>query len=364
MEEQNVKKSMLEEIDLFQLVAKVLAKWKFILKVTLCFMVFGVVMAFSSIKKYTAQVVVAPETSASGMDGGMASLASLAGINMNAGGDAIYPLLYPDIIESLPFLCSLFDVHVQSLDGTVDTTYCYYLKEFRKKSWVNTVKNFPKKVMVKVISLFKEKKVEGNPNIFDPYRLSEKQMDLVNFLDASISVNVDMKTEVITLSFTDQDPQIAAMMADTIMARLQERITEYRTKKAIADCEYIERLYVESKGEYEKAQETYAVYVDRNRNVTQERFLVEKERLAADRDLKNSLYMQWAQQLQLAKAKVQEYTPAFTTLKPASIPVLPSSMSRLMMLILYTFLGGVFAVAYVLLKDYVVDIFHKLFDKK
>ena len=116
--------------------------------------------------------------------------------------------------------------------------------------------------------------------------------------------------------------------------------------------------------EYEKAQETYAEYVDRNRNVTQERFLIEKERLAADRDMKNSLYMQWAQQLQLAKAKVQEYTPAFTILKPASVPALPSSMSRSMMVILYTFLGGVLAVAYVLLKDYVVAVLRELFGKK
>ena len=104
--------------------------------------------------------------------------------------------------------------------------------------------------------------------------------------------------------------------------------------------------------------------MDRNRNVTQERFLVEKERLAADRDLKNSLYMQWAQQLQLSKAKVQEYTPAFTTLKPATVPALPSSMSRSMMVILYTFFGGALAIAYVLLKDYVVEVFHKLFDNK
>ena len=187
---------------------------------------------------------------------------------------------------------------------------------------------------------------------------------MVKALDASITVAVDLKTEVITLSFTDQDPQIAAMMVDTIKVRLQEQITEYRTKKAIADCEYIEKLYIESKSEYEKAQDTYAEYVDRNRNVTQERFLVEKERLAADRDLKNSLYMQWAQQLQLAKAKVQEYTPAFTTLKPASIPALPSSMSRSMMVILFSFLGGVVAVAYILLKDSIVDVWHKLFWKK
>ena len=364
MEDFNTKKPLLKEADLLQLVGKVLGKWKFILKVTVCFMVIGVVMALSTIKKYTAQVVVAPESSTSGIGGGLASLASFAGIDMDAGGDAIYPLLYPDIIQSLPFLCSLFDVNVQSVDGRVDTTYSYYVKNLSKKSWVTAVKKFPKKAINKAISLFKEKEPEGNPYLFDPYRLSKKQMIMIESLNGAINVFVDKKTEVITLSFTDQDPLIAAMMADTIMARLQGRITEYRTKKAIADCTYIEKLYLEAKAEYEKAQDTYAMYVDRNRNVTQERFLVEKERLQADKDMKNSLYTQWAQQLQLSKAKVQEYTPAFTTLKPASVPALPSSMSRSMILVLYTFLGGVFAVAYVLLKEPIVDICKKLFSSK
>ena len=256
-------------------------------------------------------------------------------------------------------------MNVQTVDGSVDTTYVYYIRALRKKTWLDKVKGFPGKMKTKVTDLFKEKEiVVGNPSVFDPYRLSEKQMMLVEALNGSIGVMVDKKTEVITLSFTDRDPLVAAMMVDTIKARLQERITEYRTKKAILDCEYMERLYLDSKAEYEKAQELYAEYVDRNRNVTQERFLVEKERLAADRDFKNSLYMQWAQQLQLAKAKVQEQTPAFTTLKPAAVPALPSSMSRFVMLAMFTLFGCSLAVAYVLLKDYVVDIWHKLFGNK
>lgn len=365
MEEQNKKNTSLEEIDLLELVSKVFAKWKLVLVVTASFMLLGIVVALSGAKEYTAQVVVSPETSTSGMGGGLASLASLAGMDMEGGVDAIYPLLYPDIIQATPFLCSLLDVNVKSVDGCVDTTYLYYRRVLRKKTWMDKVKGFPGNMKAKVTALFEEKEVfAGDPLAFDPYRLSKKQVMLVEALNGAINVVVDKKTEVITLSFTDRDPLVAAMMVDTIKDRLQGRITEYRTKKAILDCEYMEKLYLESKAEYEKAQEIYAEYVDRNRNVTQERFLVEKERLAADRDFKNSLYMQWAQQLQLAKAKVQEQTPAFTTLKPAAVPALPSSMSRFMVLVLFTFFGFALAVTYVLLKDYTIDIWRELFGKK
>lgn len=367
MEEQNTKKPLLKEADLLQLVSKVLSKWKFIFKVTVCFMVLGLVMAITMIKEYTAQIMVAPESSNSSMmSSGLGSLASMVGFDLGSigGDDAIYPLLYPDIVQSLPFLSSLFDVNVQSQDGVVDTTYYYYVDKLKKKNWVGYVKTAPKKAIKGVMKLLSPKKPMGNPAVFDPYNLSEKQMQMIENLNGQISIFVDKKTNVITLSFTDQDPQIAATMVDTIMCRLQNQITDYRTKKVVNDCAYIEKLYLKSKDEYEKAQETYATYVDRNRNVTQERFLIEKERLAADKDLKNTLYTQWAQQLMLAQAKVQEYTPVFVTLKPVAVPALPSSMRRSMVLILYTFVGGVLAVAYVLLKEPVVNICKKLFSSK
>lgn len=369
-QKQNTKNSLKKEIDLLEFVGKVFSRWKFVLKFMVCFMVLGVVMALSSIKEYTAKMMVAPESSGSSvMSGGLTSLATLAGFDLGsiAGGeDAIYPLLYPDIIQSLPFQSSLFDVKVKSLDGSIDTTYYYYKKELQKTNWLDAVKSAPLKVKGLIGNLFSSENEEamvGASNAFDPYKLTKKQMGMIDDLNEAITISVDKQTNVITLSYTDQDPLIAATMVDTIMCRLQEQITAYRTQKAMDDCAYIEKLYLESKSEYEKAQEAYAMYVDRNRNVTQERFLVEKERLEADKNLKNTLYTQWAQQLQLAKAKVQEYTPAFTTLKPASVPALPSSMSRLMILVLYTFVGGVLAVLYVLLKDDVVEVFRELLGK-
>jgi uncharacterized protein involved in exopolysaccharide biosynthesis len=367
MEEQNIKKPLLKEADLLQLVGKVLAKWKFILKVTICFMLLGLVMALTMIKEYTAQVVVAPESSNSSMmSGGLGSLASMVGFDLGGmgGDDAIYPLLYPDIVQSLPFMSSLFDVNVKSQDGMVDTTYFYYVDKLQKKNWAGVVKSAPKKAIKWVMKLFSSKKQTGDPAVFDPYNLSEKQMQMIENLAGVVSIFVDKKTNVITLSFTDQDPLIAATMVDTVMCRLQNQITAYRTKKVVDDCAYIEKLYLKAKTDYEKAQEAYASYVDRNRNVTQERYLVEMERLEADKDLKNTLYTQWAQQLMLAKAKVQEYTPVFVTLKPAAVPALPSSMRRSMLLILYTFLGGILAVAYVLLKEPFANVYRKLFKLK
>ena len=85
--------------------------------------------------------------------------------------------------------------------------------------------------------------------------------------------------------------------------------------------------------------------------------------MAKHKELKTTIHAQWAQQLLLAKAKVQETTPVFVTLKPAIIPVAPSSMGRMFSTILFAFVGAVFAILYILMKDTVSSAWSKIWRK-
>ena len=59
------KKALFKEADLLKLVGRIIDKWKFIFIVTFCFSVFGVIIALSTVREYTSEVVVAPESSGS-----------------------------------------------------------------------------------------------------------------------------------------------------------------------------------------------------------------------------------------------------------------------------------------------------------
>ena len=365
MEEQ--KKKLLNEADLLALVGKLLSRWKFIFIVSFSAAIFGVIIALSTVKSFTTEVVVAPESSSSSFSSsGIGSLASMVGLDfgMGDGSDAIYPMLYPDIVSSLPFLSALFDVRVRDLDGNVDTTYYAYLKHYQQRTWLDDVKELPVKAVAWVKSLGSSSESVVTGNVFNPYNLSKSQMKMVDDLNKKITVFVDKKTNVLTVSFTDRDPRVAAIMAETITLNLKKEITEYRTKKATDDCNYIESLYHEAKDSLEVAQKRYADFVDSHKNVTKELVIIERERLMADKELKSTIFSQWAQQLLLAKAKVQEKTPVFVALKPASIPVRASSMSRAMMVILYAFLGFMFSAAYVLFKEQVIALWYKISRKE
>jgi uncharacterized protein involved in exopolysaccharide biosynthesis len=55
--------------------------------------------------------------------------------------------------------------------------------------------------------------------------------------------------------------------------------------------------------------------------------------------LKYTIYQQVVEQLQLAKAKVQERTPAFTIVQEATVPIKHSSRPKVVSLIIWMFLG-------------------------
>lgn len=71
-------------------------------------------------------------------------------------------------------------------------------------------------------------------------------------MGALIKCSVDKKDYVISISVDDQDPLICATIADTVRARLQQFITEYRTSKARTDLEYYQKMCKDAKEKYER----------------------------------------------------------------------------------------------------------------
>ena len=137
----------------------------------------------------------------------------------------------------------------------------------------------------------------------------------------------------------DQDPLIAATMADSIQVHLQHAITDYRTKKARIDLEYMEKLFEEANLQYKKARQKYASFGDANSKVVLQSVQSQMDELENEMQLKYNIYQQVVEQRQLAKAKVQERTPAFTIVQNASVPVKHSSRPKIVTLIIWMILG-------------------------
>ena len=155
-----------------------------------------------------------------------------------------------------------------------------------------------------------------------------------------IKCNVDKKTDIITLSITAQDALVSAIVADSVQKHLQEYIIRYRTNKARNDLGYMEKLYSESKNQYAKARQIYGSYADANSDLVLESFKTKQADLENEMQLQYNIYTQVAQQLQMAKAKVQERTPAFTVVQSPSVPLKKSKPKRMVIIF------GIFALTF------------------
>lgn len=353
-----------QEIDLIELAKKVWKGRKLILKSCGWAVLVGLVVGFSIPKEYTANVTLAPESTSGGrsVSGGLSALAGMAGINLGASQttDALSPELYPDIVKSIPFSIEMFDIKVTDMKGKLNTTVYEYLKEHQRQPWWGYITSAPFKALGWVIKTIKgEKEDTGTTNTVDPFKLTNEQNGIIATLGERIKVEVDKKTSVIKISVTMQDPLIAATLTNEVMEKLQDYITEYRTNKARKDLEYTQKLYEESMQSYHEAQQEYAAYMDRNQNVSLRSAQTQQERLRNEMELAFNVYNQTAQQLQVAKAKVQEDTPVYTVVEAATVPLRAVKPSKPMILIGFVFLAGVGACAWILFGKDLIDSFRK-----
>lgn len=348
-----------QEIDLLELFKKLWDARRFILKVCGIGALIGLIVGFSMPKEYTSKILIAPEsTTKSTSSSSMNALASMAGLNLgnSSGRDAIYPDLYPDIVSSTPFLVGLFDIPVHEQKDTTVMTLAEYMRDHQKAPWWRTITSAPFRLIGWTLSLLKDKEEEGEggEKKIDPFQLTREEAGIAGGIGSKIMVTVEKKTWVTTLSVTMQDPLIAATVADTVRARLQEYVTEYRTSKARMTLEYTEKLYLEAQKEYYDAQEKYAKYADANQSMVLLGARAEQEKLQNEMQLAYSAYTQMSQQLRVAKAKVDEITPVYTIIQPASVPLSPSKPSKAMILVGFVFLCGVGSTGWVLfVRDFV-----------
>jgi uncharacterized protein involved in exopolysaccharide biosynthesis len=309
---------------------------------------------------YKCEVMLSPELSSSRTNSGLAALASNFGLNLGMGGgtagmgsEALFPTLYPDLVNSTDFKVSLFPIPVtiegNKKKGEADRTMSYYdyLLDEQKAPWWSEAIGSAFKALAELLSSDTTK----TDRDIDPFRLTKKQAQIVKALDKKVICDVDKKTMVITISVTDQDPVIAATMADSVKNRLQDFITTYRTKKAKVDLAFYQKICREAKARYDKARYLYAEYVDANQDIILESVRQRITDLENDMQLQYNVYTQVAAQLQQAEMKVQQETPAFTTLQSATVPVKKSGPSRAKICLIFTFLAFLGVSVWILNKE-------------
>lgn len=351
------------EIDLMDILRKIIAIRKTIYKAVGIGLVIGIIIALSIPKQYTVTVTLSPEmgnTKSGGLSGLAASFLGNE-VAMGDGSDALNASLSPDIVSSTPFLLELSTMKI-SAPKDKNMTLNTYLDE-ESSPWWGYIIGVPGMVIGGVKSLFTAEDKDSITSVRvnqGAIELSKKESKKIELLKKKITASVDKKTSMTTVSVTLQNPKVAAVVADSVVRKLQEYIIDYRTTKAKEDCLYLERLFKERQQEYYDAQKKYADYMDSHDNIILQSVRAEQERLQNDMSLAYQVYSQVANQLQVARAKVQEEKPVFAVVEPAVIPLYPSGTSRKIYVLASIFLSVCIVISWKLLGEDILNKFKEI----
>ena len=329
------------EIDLMDILRKIIGIRKTIYKAASIGLIIGVIIAICIPKQYIAEVTLSPEMSSNKGTGLSGLAASFLGsdVAMGDGTDALNASLSADIVSSTPFLLELSTMEIPASKGVNMTLNTYLDEEY--VPWWSYVIGFPSIIIDGAKSLFIEEDelVYSNRTNKGVIELSQKESKKIEVLKNTITAIVDKKTSMTTVAVTLQNPKVAAVLADSVVKKLQEYIIDYRTTKAKEDCIYLEKLFKERQQEYYAAQKEYANYIDSHDNIILQSVRAEQERLQNDMSLAYQVYSQVANQLQVARAKVQEEKPVFAVVEPAVVPLKPSGISKKVYVLVFIFLS-------------------------
>ena len=348
-----------DSIDIIALLKKCWLQRKFILKTTVLFFSIGLFVALMSQNYFSTSTTIVPVTTKSGVGGNLGGLASLAGINLGGSGSAggeISPELYPEIVSSIPFKLELLDtpLRIAGLDSLV--TYKDYYENYYSPGFLSQLKKYTLGLPRVIIGALKSD-APNTPSTSNSAILSltEEEASLIKQLEEQVQLNVNDKEGFVSLTATLPEAEASAQLALKAQNLLQRYALQFKTQKSIEQLQYIEERFAEKEKEFNSKKMKYAAFQDTNRGINtalaQSRLL----QLQAEYDIAFTVYTELAKQLETQRLQVKKDTPIFTILKPVSIPKEKAGPKKALILVIYTFLGVVLSIGYVLAKDFLKD---------
>jgi uncharacterized protein involved in exopolysaccharide biosynthesis len=314
-------------------ISKLLWQSRFrLLVITAFFAILGVIISLLMKPEYVSESRIMPEISQGSGDliQRLASVAGFAGLEIGESGgiDAVRPDLYPNILQSTPFILSLLDQSVPIKDGGQITVAAMLTQtdSWFDKNWFSSLKKFD---------------VRPSKTKFNTIRLTQKQQDLVEDIQQRVSAKMDTRSGIITVSAQMPDPTAVAAVTQITLDYLTNYVTDYRTEKVRRDLNFYTNRLKEAKRRFEAAQYAMFHYGDQHKYMVVQAATMEKQRIDAELAISQIVYTELAKQYEQAKIKMQEQTPVFKVLEPAKIPLKRSSPRRTMMVIMYTLFGFV-----------------------
>ena len=343
-----------DSIDIIGLLKTLWTGKKLIVKTTILFFIIGCIVALLSPVVYTAQTTFVPQVSEDQMSsskGGLGSLASLAGINLNSevsSDSYLSPLLYSKLAESEEFSFKIINEEIVNLNGDKLTIKEYLILEYSSFNFnpIGLIKKYTTGLFI-----YDETK-KNSDDVFKGFNfLSEEDFDLVTSFKENFTISLNEKEGYIMVVATDKSAFISTQLVEKITKNLQSKIIELRTNKIKERLAYSKEQYEIKQGEFDLLQKKLAEFKDSNKNISTARFMSELQKLESEYQLQQNILINLASEYNNNKIKLNKDTPIFSVIDEVSVPNERSKPKRSLIALIYLFLGVVVSAVYLLAKE-------------
>lgn len=296
-----------DEIDLRELFSVIWqGKW-LIIAITAVFAIGSVIFALSQPNTYKSQALLAPASDEQGgglsaLAGQFGGLASMAGINLGAGGGVDKTQMAIEVMKSRQFASQFIQKHnilpdLMAVDkwnmAGNSITYDEELYNPQAKTWVREVKA--------------------------PFKPEPSMQEAYKEFSKAISVNSAKDTAMVTISVEHLSPSVAQQWATWLVEDINKVMKERDVAEAIRSSEFLNKQ-------------------------------ISLTNVADIRSILYKLIEEQAKTIMFAEVR-DEYV--FKTIDPALVPEEKAGPKRALICVLGTMLGGMLAVMIILIRHFV-----------
>ena len=279
-----------DEIDLIVLLKKVYLEKKFILKTSILAALFGIVYALFQPNEYSSSTTFIPQLSSGVKTGGssLSGLASLAGINIGSmeSSSEFPPTLYPQVVNGIPFQLDLLSSEI-TFNNKASNVKDYFLEKKSSFNVFGIIKKYTIGLPSLILGSLKNQEVQLVES--EIFSVSKEDEYLFNYIRDALSLSLNEKEGFITISFTDNNKNVAAQITQIAQNLLQEKIIEFKNKSSKEMLDFALKQYSEKKESYEKLQDERAIFVDKNINISSSLFQNKLSRLESEVNISESI---------------------------------------------------------------------------
>ncbi len=160
-----------------------------------------------------------------------------------------------------------------------------------------------------------------------------------------LSVDANQQTGIVTVKADSHYPELAAAVANTLVAYLNEFNTHTRQSQARERRKFIEQRVAQGERDLRDAEEALKAFYQANRSWQQSPQLVfEEGRLRRQVEVRQELYLMLRREYETARIEEVNDTPVITVIDSAVVPQLKSSPRRRLWALVALVTSGICAV--------------------